>query len=295
MEAPVNDPSGSSGAADHEASAEAAHPTIRTLEERFADRVEISLPVRHNPRLAAIVAAANERDDLYALWVAANVTAVDRLQMSDHGPVHMRIVANSALRILRLLVAGGVRPSVVEAYGLEESDAEVVVVLAALLHDVGMSIHREGHEEYSLFVAQPILDDLLAEAYEQPARTILRAEVQGAIISHRSGGRPLTIEGGVLRVADALDMAQGRSRIPFETGSTSIHAVSAAAIERVTIEACDTHPVRIGILMANSAGVFQVDELLGRKLRGSGLEDYVLVEAVIEGETEKRLVQRFRL
>lgn len=263
--------------------------------ERFSNRVTIALPVRHNPRLAKIVEAANARDDLYALWVAANVTAVDRLQMSDHGPVHMRIVANSALRILRLLVAGGVRPSIVTDYGLETLDAEVIVVLGALLHDVGMSIHREGHEEYSLFVAQPILDDLLAEAYEQPARTILRSEVQGAIISHRSGGRPLTIEGGVLRVADALDMAQGRSRIPFETGSTSIHAVSAAAIERVTIEACDTHPVRIGIEMANSAGVFQVDELLGRKLRGSGLEQHVLVEAIIEGETEKRLVQRFRL
>jgi len=294
MDAPANEPPPS----DPSASEDPTHvdeAPARTLEERFADRVQISLPVRHNPRLGTIVEAANARDDLYALWVAANVTAVDRLQMSDHGPVHMRIVANSALRILRLLVAGGVQPSLVEDYGLDVLDAEVVVVLAALLHDVGMSIHREGHEEYSLFVAQPILDELLAAAYEQPARTILRAEVQGAIISHRSGGRPLTLEGGVLRVADALDMAQGRSRIPFETGSTSIHAVSAAAIERVTIEACETHPVRIGIQMANSAGVFQVDELLGRKLRGSGLEQYVLVEAVIEGETEKRLVQRFRL
>ena len=270
-------------------------PERRSLEERMAQRLAINLPTRHNPRLAEIIDRVNARDDLYALWIAANVIAVDRLSMSDHGPVHMRIVANSALRILRLLVAGGVVPNIVSDYGLTTEDAEVVVVLSALLHDVGMSIHREGHEDFSLFVAQPILDGLLDGVYADPARTVVRAEIQHAIISHRSGGRPLTLEGGVLRVADALDMAQGRSRIPFTAGSTSIHSVSAAAIEAVRIEAGDEQPVRISVEMSNSAGVFQVDELLGRKLRGSGLERHVMVEAVIEGETEKRLVQRFRL
>jgi len=267
----------------------------RRFEGRFADRVTISLPARHNPKLAAVIESVNARDDLYALWVAANVMAVDRLEMSDHGPVHMQIVANSALRILRLLIASDVEPNLVTDYGLEPTDAEVVVVLAALLHDVGMAIHREGHEDFSLFVAQPILDDILGLVYDPSERTIIRSEIQHAIISHRSGGRPLTVEGGVLRVADALDMEQGRSRIPFKAGSTSIHSVSAAAIEAVHIEAGEGHPVCISVEMSNSAGVFQVDELLGRKLRGSGLEGYMLVEAVIEGETEKRLVQRFRL
>jgi metal-dependent HD superfamily phosphatase/phosphodiesterase len=266
-----------------------------TLAERLEHRVRIKLPTRHSPGLEKIVARVNERDDLYALWTAANVIAVDRLQMSDHGPVHMQIVANSALRILRLLVAGNVLPAVVTDYGLDPKDAEVVVVLGALLHDIGMSIHREGHEDFSLFIALPIIDELLEGVYEGPAATIIRSEILHAIISHRSGGRPLTLEGGVLRVADALDMEQGRSRIPFKAGSTSIHSVSAAAIEAVNISAGETHPVRISVEMSNSAGVYQVDELLGRKLRGSGLEQHVMVEAVIEGETEKRLVQRFRL
>ena len=35
--------------------------------------------------------------------------------------------------------------------------------------------------------------------------------------------------------------------------------------------------------MSNSAGIFQIDELLKEKLRGSGLEPYVEVEASIEG------------
>jgi metal-dependent HD superfamily phosphatase/phosphodiesterase len=266
-----------------------------TLSERFADRTRIKVPTKHNPRLANLIERVNESDELYALWVAQNVTAVDRLRMSDHGPVHVQIVANSALRLVRLLADGGVTPSVVSDYGLERAEAEVVVVLAALFHDVGMAVHREGHEAYSLFVAQPLLKSLLAEAYDPPVDTILRSEIQHAIIAHRAGGRPLTVEAGVLRIADALDMEEGRSRIPFERGSRSIHSVSAAAIEAVHIEEGEDTAVRIRVQMSNSAGVFQVDKLLRNKLKGSGLEEHVVVEAHIEGETEKRIVEAFRL
>jgi len=262
---------------------------------RFDDRVRIRVPTRHNRRLSHLVDRVNESDEVYALWVAQNVNAVDRLQMSDHGPVHVQIVANSALRLLRLIVDAGAEPTVCRDYDLDPKDAEVVVVLAALFHDVGMSIHRESHESFSLFVAQPLLRGLLAEEYEESAATILRSEILHAIIAHRSGGSPLTLEAGVLRVADALDMEQGRSRIPFDAGSTSIHAVSAAAIANVRIEKGDDTPVRIRVDMTNSAGVYQVDKLLRDKLLGSGLEPYLTVEAHIEGETEQRIVESFRL
>ncbi len=275
--------------------AEEPVPGHRSLDERLESRAEITVPARHNPTLQTVVERANVDDALYALWTAQNVTAVDRLGMSDHGPVHVQIVANSALRLLRLLVEGGVRPSVAADYGMTEKDAEVVVVLAALLHDVGMSIHREGHEAYSLFTAGPPIDRLLDGLYAPAAATILRAEILHAIIAHRAGGVPLTVEAGVLRVADALDMEHGRSRIPFEAGSTSIHAVSAASIEDVSIERGSGTPVLVRIRMSNSAGVYQVDKLLRDKLRGSGLEEYVAVEARIEGETEKRIASDFRL
>ena len=267
----------------------------RTLAERIEDRVFIRIPARHNPPLAELIERINAEDEIYALWLAQNTNAVHRLDMSDHGPVHVQIVANSALRLLRLLSSEGVSPSVVTDHGLMVDDAEVVVVLAALFHDVGMSIHREGHEAYSLFVAQPILERLLGEVYGRAVGTIVRSEILHAIISHRSGGRPLTVEGGILRIADALDMAHGRSRIPFEAGSTSIHSVSAAAIEAVHIEPDGEGHIKIRVEMSNSAGVFQVDELLRKKMKGSGLEQHFQVEAVIEGEAEKRLVQHFRL
>jgi uncharacterized protein len=47
--------------------------------------------------------------------------------------------------------------------------------------------------------------------------------------------------------------------------------------------------------MNNSSGLFQVDELLATKLRGSGLEEHVEVVARIDAEHEKRLLQVFRI
>lgn len=266
----------------------------RGVADRFENRVLMVVPDRHNKKLRALIERVNLDDELYALWIAANVTAIDRLGMSDHGPVHVKIVMNLAVRMLRLLVERGVEPAVVRDYGMTVRDAEVVVALAALFHDVGMSIHRADHESFSLFVAQAKLAEMLSEVYDKAEATILRSEVLHAIISHRSAGAPLTLEAGILRIADALDIAKGRSRIPFESGSVSIHSVSAAAIEAVRIEAGEEKPVRVVIEMSNSAGVFQLDELFRRKLKGSGLEPYVELEAQIAAE-EKSLVERYNL
>ncbi len=255
--------------------------------------VELSLPTRRNAKLQEVVNRINHHAELQALWHISNVTAVDRLRMSDHGPVHVQIIVNIALRLLRLITERGAQPSVVRDYGLDPADAEVVVVLGGALHDLGMSIHRDDHERYSLFLAAPILRELLDGLYDIPVRTVLVSETLHAIIAHRAGGRPLTLEAGVIRVADALDMAKGRSRIPFEIGAINIHSVSAAAVEKLDIERGDDKPVRLRIQMSNSAGIFQLDELLKDKLRGSGIEQYVEVEAYIEGD-ERNLIHNYR-
>ena len=149
--------------------------------------------------------------------------------------MHVQIVANIALRLLRLLVKHGVQPSAQRDYRLTADDSEIIVVLAALLHDVGMSIHRRDHEDWSLFLAEPKMRELLEGIYEEPELTVVVSEALQAITSHRADGEPLSLEAGVLRVADALDLAKGRSRIPFERGSVSIHSLSAAAIDEVRI------------------------------------------------------------
>ena len=277
-----------------ERSLEEKAETGQPVEQRFDKRIEINVPPHGSGKLARIIERVNADDDLYALWLASNVNAMERLGMTDHGPVHVKIVMNMALKILKLLVDTGAQPSVVENYGMEVYDAEVVVALAALLHDVGMSIHRTDHEGFSLFIAERKLRELLLDAYEPPTATIVRSEVLHAIISHRSGGKPLTLEAGVVRIADALDMAEGRSRIPFTKGSQSIHSISAAAIDAVDIERGTEKPVRICVRMTNSAGVFQIDRLFREKLKGSGIEEWLELEARVEGD-EKSLITSFRV
>src|SRR5574337_131317 len=104
-----------------------------------APSTTFSIPARHNPRLQSLVERINADEELWQLWRCANINAVDRLGMSDHGEVHIRIVANAALKLLRLLRDAGHTPNVVVNHHLTPEDAEVVVVLAAALHDLGMS------------------------------------------------------------------------------------------------------------------------------------------------------------
>ncbi|MGH2457724.1 MAG: HD domain-containing protein [Chloroflexota bacterium] len=258
-------------------------------------RVQIQVPARHNATLQAILERVNADDDLYAIWRCANVNAVDRLGMSDHGPVHVQIVANIGLRLFRLLIHREIVPSAVRDYRLSVEDSEIIVVLACLLHDVGMSIHRDDHERYSLAIAEDKLRELLGDFYPPATRRVMISEILHAIIAHRADGHPLTVEAGIVRVADALDMAKGRSRIPFQAGKVNIHSVSAAAVDRVRIGPGDALPIRIAIELNNSAGIFQLDGLLKEKLHGSGLEPYVEVLATTEGEAEKRLITEVRL
>lgn len=256
--------------------------------------VSVKAPTRGNRKLESFLEAVNRDEQVRTWWYMAQVHA-ERLGMSDHSWVHMQIVLNIALRLTRLLAKGGVKPAMVTDHGMSERDAEVVVAGGALLHDVGMSIHRADHEAYSLFLARDALGRLLEGIYPEPERSIVTAEILHAIIGHRRRGQPYTVEAGIVRVADALDMAEGRTRIPLQAGQEGIHSISAAAIDSVGISAGETKPVRIEIELNNSAGIFQVDDLLATKIRDTPLAGNVEVVAEVKGESEKRLLSGFRL
>jgi hypothetical protein len=272
-----------------------ALPDTRLTPGEAVAAMHLRVPTRGNRKLRKLLENVEADVQIKAWWHAANVNAVVRLAINDHSWVHIQIVTNIALKLCRLLVKHGVQPSLVRDYRMTPDDSEVVVVLAALLHDVGMSIHRRDHEDWSLLLAGPKMQELLADVYDEPERTIVVSEALQAITSHRADGEPLSLEAGILRVADALDMAKGRSRIPFERGSVSIHSLSAAAIDEVKIADGQSRPVMVEIVMNNSSGIYQVDGLLKAKLKGSGLEPYVEVVARIDTEAEKRLVPVYRL
>ena len=257
--------------------------------------MKFKIPLRNNKKLQVLVNRINADQELLQIWKCANVNAVDRSGISDHGEVHIRIVANAALRIVRLLVKGGIEPSVVTHHGLTSEDAELIVVLAACLHDTGISVHRDHHERYSLFIAFRKARELLEGIYDEPDLTTIVSETLHAVIAHDADEKCLTIEAGVMKIADATDMTEGRSRIPFEAGKVNIHSVSAQAVADVSIKKGGKKPVCIEIKLTNSAGIFQIDELLRNKLRYSPLKQFVEITAKIEGEMERRLFDSYSI
>ena len=90
-------------------------------------------------------------------------------------------------------------------------------------------------------------------------------------------------------------MSQGRSRIPFEAGKVDIYSLSALAIDEVNISEGKEKPILVQIYMNNSSGIFQIDELLKSKLKDSGIEQYLQIEAYSSSPTDKQLVKEYRL
>lgn len=259
------------------------------MNQKNQEDIKINIPAKNNKLLTKALEKINSNSELKALWKVINVNAMDRLGMSDHGHVHFQIVANIALKFSRILHTNKVKMNIESDYGLSYEHSEVVIFLASLFHDLGMTIDRDGHEEYSLILANNLLRESL-DFLPKEEQVIVTSEVLHSIIAHRSGGNPLTLEAGIVRVADALDMSEGRTRIPFEAGLTDIYSISATAIDNIDIRKGSKKPIKVNILMNNSSGVFQVDELLKKKVKGSGLEKYVEVRAVVRNK-EKKLVK----
>ena len=234
--------------------------------------VRVKAPTRGNRKLEKFLDAVNRDDEVKAWWYMAQ-THAERLGMSDHSWVHMQIVLNIALRLTRLLDKGGVHGAMVTDHGMSARDTEVVVAGGALLHDVGMSIHRADHEEYSLFLAREALPRLLDGIYEEPEKSIVMAEVLHAIIGHRRRGQPYTVEAGIVRVADALDMAEGRTRVPLESGQEGIHSISAAAIDRVNQDLSVIEKVRQFAFADEAFGIENEEMTPSLKIRRHKLKE----------------------
>jgi len=252
--------------------------------------MHLQINTKGNKKLESIVARLHSDPELAALWKSSNVMAIDRMGFNDHGPTHVKIVAGISQKMLRLFVERGRVPNIVKDHSMQKEDAEIVVVLGSLLHDIGHVVHRENHEQLAIPLAIPVIDRLLHGIYDKEEATVVRGEILHCIISHTSGIVPQTLEAGIVKVADALDMEKGRARIPFHTGSVNIHSVSAMAIDKVQVRAGLEDPVEIEITMNNSAGIFQIDNLLRMRIDESRLTNDIKVVVMMAG-AEKNIIK----
>ncbi len=254
-----------------------------------------NIPFHGNNKLKHVIDEVKKDVKLQTLWRCSNVMAIDRMGYTDHGPTHVKIVANLALRILRILTARKIVPNVMKDYNLKNDDAEVIVVLGSIFHDLGVTVIREKHEVFGALLALQFIDKLLQPIYPEDERAIITTEVLHCVVTHEEPNKPLTVEAGIVRIADALDMEEGRARIPFQAGKIDIHSVSALAIQKVIIQEGEEKPVTVKITMSNSAGVFQIDELLKPRIVNSGLQNYIHVVAEITGGKERKILEKFEI
>ena len=268
--------------------------SYRKITKSSLDQIKINIPVGENKILEEVLNRINSNDEIKMLWKIMNVMAIDRLLMSDHGPTHFQIVASNGMKLIKILEKNEIEMSIVKDFGLTNDHAEVVVFLACIMHDLGISIHREGHEGYSLFLAQPLLKEVL-QFLPLEERTVVISETLHAIISHRANGKPSTVEAGIVRIADAIDMGKGRSRITYKRGEVSIYSESDLAISGVEILEGKDKPIEIKIHMTNPAGIFQGDDIMKEKLKGSNMEKYILITAYMMNNGVEKLYKEYNL
>ncbi len=226
-----------------------------------------------------------------AQWDMSDYIAVTKMRYNAHGDIHAKIVTANALKMLDLLLETGVQPDIVKAsQETSESgnpvesgdvdDAHLIILLSGLLHDIGNQVNRSDHNLHSEILAIPILDKVLTQIYpDERKRGMIRGFILHCIYTHMEDIPSYTLEASLVKVADGTDMTKGRGRTPYEMGNVNIHCVSAMSIGEVEIAKGKEKPIGVRINMTNSAGVFQVEEILYKKLVAGVAGKYVEITA----------------
>ena len=249
--------------------------------------------LQNSPVCLKLVNYLFEDAELQEMQDYANNVSIKRLGYNDHGPVHMRQVCANAIKMLNILQSSGIQTSLEKEEVGTFEDSMCAVIIAGLMHDLGMMIGRQGHEERSVTLAKPIIERTVMYLFPDDLhrRTIVKSLAIEAIIGHMSSRKIHSIEAGVILIADGCDMTKGRARIPMAINTTprvgDIHKYSANAITRIGIHHGERRPIRIDIEMTGDVGFFQIEEVLLTKIDSSPAKGYVELYAGVAGEQPK--------
>jgi metal-dependent HD superfamily phosphatase/phosphodiesterase len=261
------------------------------LDGKILEKLQSLLP----PGKALETAKLALRDEeIRALQDCANSVSIKRLSYNDHGPVHMRTVALNALIMMGLLRDAGIPASLEKEDSGSFEDSLTALILAAILHDAGMSIGRQDHELHSCYLAYPLIDRILTQVFPRSMekRVTIRSLALEGISGHMGNRTIHSLEAGVLLVADGCDMQKGRARIPMIRSEQpkvgDIHKYSANSIEDVKIDGGREKPIRIDVSMSSEVGLFQIEEVLLQKIAASTAKPYIELYALVNQNEPKR-------
>lgn len=258
-----------------------------SIEEKILRRLE------KHPLGTKLATYLFEDDELQELQDYSNNVSIKRLGYNDHGPVHMRQVAANAIKMMNILHRSGIKTSLEEEGMGTFEDSLCAIILAGLMHDLGMAISRQSHETMSSLIAIPLIDRALHQIYPDDIhkRVVVKCLAIEAITGHMGSRKVNSIEAGIILIADGCDLTKGRARIPLQINTQprvgDIHKYSANAINRISIQEGETKPIRIDIDMSGDVGFFQIEEVLLTKINSSPAKDYVELYAGVVGQEKK--------
>jgi uncharacterized protein len=235
-----------------------------------------------------------EDEEVRMMQDYANSVSIIRLGYNDHGPVHMRQVAINAIMMMHLLKNAGIAGSLERDRSGTFEESLSAVILASMLHDLGMAIGRQDHELMSVVLATPIITKILEFAYPNDLhkRVVIRSVALEGIVGHMTNRKIHSIEAGMILVADGCDMEKGRARIPIALSTEpkigDIHKYSANSIESVEIGPGAEKPVKISVHMSADVGFFQIEEVLIHKVNSSPVKPFIELYAGVIGQPQKR-------
>ena len=122
------------------------------LEARILDKL------KNYPICLDLVHYLFENKELKEMQDYANNVSIKRLGFNDHGPVHMRQVTNNSIKMLNILHDFDIQTSLEKEEMGSFEDSLCALILASLMHDLGMVIGRQAHEEMSVLLATPLID-----------------------------------------------------------------------------------------------------------------------------------------
>ncbi len=227
--------------------------------------------------------------EIIELLRMSNIMAVSRLKYNDHGIIHARIVAGTSLELIDILYGIGIEMTYIRDGTAKNIDeVKIIVLISSYLHDIGNAIHRVNHELLGVVIAKDIIDRVLSRLGFDGRRAIsIRQEILHNIYASDYNIQCLSIECGIVKISDGLDMAEGRARIPYRLGKLDMHAISALSIKRVDIEKSQNfkRPIDIIVYMSESAGLFQLEAVLMPKIKSSGLENLLNIYIDVDGKS----------
>ncbi len=250
--------------------------------------------LKNYPKCKELVKYLFNDVELQEMQDYANNVSIKRLGFNDHGPVHMRQVAINSIKMLKILNEAKIPTSLEQEEIGTFEDSLCAVVIASLMHDLGMMVGRQGHEEMSVMLALPLIDKTLNSIFPDDIhkRVVIKSLAIEAIIGHMSSRKIHSIEAGILLIADGCDMTKGRARIPMALNTTpkvgDIHKYSASAITKVNIQHGETKPIKIDVEMSAEVGFFQIEEVLLTKVNSSPAKQFIELYAGVTGEEKKR-------